>query len=251
MANETKDLKAWRFKNNEVDLVEEHIIIDANIKLVINDNIERNFTVSPRDLKEFTIGYMLGEGFITSPDDIKEINIKNDEINVYANLNNFDTSKELILCSDKSGGLRFEVDKVEKVESNLKIKSQDILDNLIRLKENAEIWERTGGCHIAGIVYENKIMTCEDVSRHVALDKIIGKASIEKIDFNNSYIVYSGRMPADMMIKISRLKIPIVASNAAPMYSGYKIAKESNITMLGFVRGNRFNLYTCPERIIF
>ena len=56
-------------------------------------------------------------------------------------------------------------------------------------------------------------------------------------------------MPADMLIKVIRVKIPIIISNAAPAASGYEVAKKGNITMVGFVRGNRFNLYTSPERI--
>ncbi len=56
-------------------------------------------------------------------------------------------------------------------------------------------------------------------------------------------------MPADMLIKIARVGIPIISSNAAPTTSGYSVASEAGITMVGFVRGERFNIYTCPERI--
>lgn len=56
-------------------------------------------------------------------------------------------------------------------------------------------------------------------------------------------------MPADMLIKVIRVGIPIIISNAAPAASGYEIAKKGNITMVGFVRNNRFNLYSAPQRI--
>lgn len=56
-------------------------------------------------------------------------------------------------------------------------------------------------------------------------------------------------MPADMLIKVIRVGIPIIISNAAPATSGYEIAKKGNITMVGFVRNNRFNLYSAPQRI--
>ncbi len=57
-------------------------------------------------------------------------------------------------------------------------------------------------------------------------------------------------MPADMLIKIARVGIPIIASNAAPTSSGFAVAEEARVTMLGFVRGERFNIYTHPHRII-
>lgn len=56
-------------------------------------------------------------------------------------------------------------------------------------------------------------------------------------------------MPSDMVIKIIRVGIPILISNAAPSNSGYEIAEKGNVTMIGFVRGNRFNIYTNPNRI--
>jgi formate dehydrogenase accessory protein FdhD len=57
-------------------------------------------------------------------------------------------------------------------------------------------------------------------------------------------------MPADMLIKIARVGIPVLASNAAPTTSGYAVAQEAGVTMVGFVRGDRFNIYTHPQRII-
>lgn len=246
----TKKILAIKYKDEISESKEEEVIIDSKIKILINEDIERSFTVLYSDLKEFTIGYLLGEGFVESLEDIEEIAIDDKTIKVKADLKDLDFKNNLILTSDKSGGLKLKTDEIKTVKSNLKVSSKEILNNLIRLKDNAEIWQKTGGCHIAGIVNNNKIITCEDVSRHVALDKVIGLASLKKIDLNNSYIVYSGRMPADMMIKVSRMNIPIVASNAAPMLSGYEVAKKANITMLGFVRGNRFNLYTGKERII-
>ena len=117
------------------------------------------------------------------------------------------------------------------------------------LKENAKIWQETGSVHVAQLIYKDKKIIREDVSRHVAVDKVIGAAFKLNYDLTQSYVTYSGRMPADMLIKVIRVGIPIIISNAAPAASGYEVAKKGNITMVGFVRGNRFNLYTAPERI--
>lgn len=117
------------------------------------------------------------------------------------------------------------------------------------LKENAKIWQEPGSVHVAQLIYKNKSIIREDVSRHVAVDKVIGAAFKSGYDLTQSYITYSGRMPADMLIKVIRVGIPIIISNAAPAASGYEIAKKGNITMVGFVRNNRFNLYSAPQRI--
>ena len=83
----------------------------------------------------------------------------------------------------------------------------------------------------------------------MAVDKVIGAAAKEGYDFSKCYISYSGRMPADMLIKVIRVGIPIIISNAAPASSGIDVASAGNITMIGFVRDNRFTVYTSPERV--
>ena len=94
------------------------------------------------------------------------------------------------------------------------------------LKENAKIWQETGSVHVAQLIYKNKSIIREDVSRHVAVDKVIGAAFKSGYDLTQSYITYSGRMPADMLIKVIRVGIPIIISNATPAASGYEIAKK-------------------------
>ena len=112
-------------------------------------------------------------------------------------------------------------------------------------------WQKTGGTHVAGIVYKNKFIVKEDVSRHVAVDKVIGYGILNNFDLNECYIIYSGRMPANMVKKLSNTDIPLLASNAAPMASGIDYGKKSNVTIVGFLRGKRFNVYTNPKRILF
>ena len=109
-------------------------------------------------------------------------------------------------------------------------------------EQDGIVQERKGDCQHERIIRE-------DVSRHVAVDKVIGAAAERGYDFSKCYITYSGRMPADMLIKVIRIGVPIIISNAAPAGSGYDVAKTGNITMIGFVRGDRFTIYTAPERV--
>ena len=101
------------------------------------------------------------------------------------------------------------------------------------------------------MVYGDQFITREDVSRHVAVDKVIGAAAKAGFDLSKCYVCYSGRMPADMVIKMTRVGVPILASNAAPANSGYNIAKKGNVTLVGFLRGERCNIYNNQNRVIF
>jgi len=234
----------------DVSHMTEIIVCDEDIELIINEQVSRSFSISPSHLKEFAVGYLLGEGLATSTDDITRVEVQGNTINVEIDLEDFDLRKELIVGSDCFGGWRRKIEMVDKVESDFQISKESIFDAFVKLKDSAKTWKETGGTHVAGMVYEDNFISVEDISRHVAVDKLIGTAALNKYDLSRCFVVYSGRMPADMMIKIARMGIPIIASNAAPTSSGVTVAKESGVTMIGFVRGDRFNIYSSPERII-
>lgn len=244
-----KRVNAIRFEGKPSNVVET-IVNDEEIEMTINDSVSRRFSISPNSLREFTVGYLLGEGLTGSADNITNISIEENVINAEIDLVDFDIRKELVVGSDCFGGWRTKIEFIGKVESDFTISKEALIDAFDKLKKAAKVWQETGGTHVAGLVYKDDFIAMEDVSRHVAVDKVIGAAALENYDFSQSYIVYSGRMPADMLIKIARVGIPIIASNAAPTSSGFAVAEEARVTMLGFVRGERFNIYTHPHRII-
>ncbi|MDD1775552.1 MAG: formate dehydrogenase accessory sulfurtransferase FdhD [Methanobacterium sp.] len=245
----TREVEALRVQE-DITPQEEIIVCDEEIELFINEQVSRRFSISPSHLKEFAVGYLLGEGLAGSVDDITQVDVQENRINVEIDLDDFDIRKELVVGSDCFGGWRRKIEMVDHVESDFQISKEDIINSFVKLKDSAKVWKATGGTHIAGIVYKDNFISIEDVSRHVAVDKVIGAAALERFDLSRSFIVYSGRMPADMMIKIARVGIPIIASNAAPTSSGYSVAQESGVTMIGFARGDRFNVYSSPQRVL-
>ncbi|MBZ9570209.1 formate dehydrogenase accessory sulfurtransferase FdhD [Methanobrevibacter sp. TMH8] len=247
----TDNVKASFYKNGAYIDKEEEIVADETITVVINETLTRSFSISPNSLEDFTVGYMLGEGIIETVDNIEKLEVNGNKITATVNLEDFDIMKELIVGSDCFGGWRTKIDLINKVESDFKVSGEEILENIEKIREKATTWEKTGGTHVAGLVNneKDKFISREDISRHVAVDKVIGASAREKLDFKNSYIVYSGRMPADVLIKLARVGIPLIASNAAPTLSGYTVADEANITMIGFAREDKFNVYTHPEHL--
>jgi len=249
MAQMYEELSAIKV-NDTTQKVMEKVVKDAEIELIANKTLTRKFSISPDSLKEFALGYLRGEGLIRSLENVKDISIEENTIHVQVDMEDFDIVQELVVGSDCFGGWRQKIEFVDKVESDFTLDRDTITQSLVKLKNKATTWQETGGAHVAALIYKDKFLVKEDVSRHVAVDKVIGAGLMEGVDFKNSYIAYSGRMPADMLIKIARVGIPVLASNAAPTTSGYAVAQEAGVTMVGFVRGDRFNIYTHPERII-
>ena len=255
--------------------IEENTVEDEYTYLFIDYLPPRKFSTYPKDLEDFAIGYCLGEGLIKDYSDIKEIKVDGTNILVTTTLSH-DPEEDLeqegivqerkgncehaCVCrlleyqgvnSDNAGGIRSELKSIDPILSDLKIDATQIIKDIQHLTDEAKIWQKTAGVHVAQLKYGDEIIIREDVSRHVAVDKVIGAASKENYDFSKCYISYSGRMPADMLIKVIRVGIPIIISNASPASSGVDVAEAGNITMVGFVRNNRFTVYTAPERIDF
>lgn len=268
-----RKFEAIQWKAGQQRTIEERTVDDEYTYLFIDFLPPRKFTTYPIDLEDFTIGYCLGEGLIKDYSDIESIKVEGTNVLVSTRLSHVpeeDLEQEGIVqerkgncehacvcrlleyngvLSDNAGGIRSELKTIEKNTSDLTIDARDIIEDMEYLKENALIWSKTASVHVAQLVYQDKRIIREDVSRHVAVDKVIGAAAREGYDFSQCYITYSGRMPADMLIKVIRVGIPIIISNAAPAGSGIDVALAGNITMIGFVRGDRFTIYTAPERV--
>lgn len=242
--------KAQNYKNGKINYVTEKVVKDSTITLTINNEISRNLSAIEDSLEEFAVGYLFNENMVKSLEDIEKIEINENHINVEIDDKLLKT-KETVLCSDSSGGWRSKIKEIEPISSDFQVEADELINRIEELKNNAQIWQATGGTHVAGIVYKNNFIVKEDVSRHVAVDKVIGYGILHNYDLSNSYVIYSGRMPADMVIKIVRAGIPVLASNAAPTYSGCETAKKGNVTLVGFLRGQRFNVYNNKNRIIF
>ncbi len=243
-------IDAIKYKNGKTENVEEKVVLDETVTLTINNDISRSLSAIEDSLEEFAVGYLFNENMVKSMDDIKKIEVDGNQIKAEIDDTLLKTN-ETVLCSDSAGGWRSKIKHVNPVESDFQVHVSELIDRIEELKNNAEIWQATGGTHVAGIVFEDQFIVKEDVSRHVAVDKVIGYGILHGFDLSRCYVIYSGRMPADMVIKMTRAGVPILASNAAPANSGYNIAKKGNITLVGFLRGQRCNIYNNQNRVIF
>jgi len=96
----------------------------------------------------------------------------------------------------------------------------------------------------------NIIGFAEDVGRHNAVDKAVGEALLKGADFSKLILACTGRLSSEMVLKAIRLNIPVLASIAAPTDAGISLARKAGLTLIGFVRGRRMNIYSMPERVV-
>ena len=240
-----REVKCYR----EGKEVREKVAEEKNLRVTINGVIVADAKLSPSDEEEFALGYCVSEGLIKDPATIQGIEIDGSQAKVEVK-GDFETDYEKYISTDCMSGWRVR-SKAENVhvDSDLVIEAQEIFNNMRELQKRSRKWKETGGLHSVGLVTPEQFVVREDVSRHVALDKALGFGIREKVDFSRSYILTTGRLPGDMVIKVARMGVPIIASRTAPISSGIECAQNTNLTLIGFVRGKRMNIYTHPERI--
>src|ERR1700686_1524060 len=120
------------------------------------------------------------------------------------------------------------------------------------LREGQGVFDRTGGLHAAGLFSASGKLLCvrEDVGRHNAVDKVVGRALLDgNLPASTSVLVVSGRAGYEIVQKSISAGIPVLAAVGAPSSLAVALAREFNQTLVGFLRGDRFNVYAAPERL--
>jgi FdhD protein len=121
-----------------------------------------------------------------------------------------------------------------------------------RLREGQGVFERTGGLHAAGLFNSKGLLLYlrEDIGRHNAVDKVVGRALLDgALPATTSVLVVSGRAGYEIVQKSISAGIPMLAAVGAPSSLAVALAQEFNQTLVGFLRGDRFNVYAGPERL--
>ncbi len=234
----------------EGKIIKDYVAVERELRLIVNDRPVARVKISPGFEEEFALGYCFGEGLIKRPEQVKKVDVRGNTVFVKATAS-FDLTYDNYILSDCVSGWRARIETEDVwVTSDLRVPAKEIYENMIKLRKHSKVWRKTGGVHSVALAGEEHFFLVEDVSRHVALDKVIGLGIKEEVDFGKSYILSSGRLPGDMVIKVARVNLPIIASRTAPLSSGIECAKETNLTLAAFVRGRGMNIYTHPQRII-
>jgi FdhD protein len=246
----------------EAQRVADYVAEEKPLRMFLNETRYGTIFCSPSNLKELAVGHVLSQRIISQIEEIEEINLDQTENCCCLKLKpEIDLRKRLDLsasfsrvflsvCTDKTPSKSLK--KLPKIRSDLNVKAETILSSVNNLNLAAETFQRTGGVHAASIHKENGsvVAFAEDVGRHNAVDKVIGAAALGKIEFSKCFLALSGRLTGDLVLKAVNVGFPIVASLAAATDSGIKLANAADLTLVGFVRGKRMNVYSSPERII-
>lgn len=238
------------YKNNEEDL----IILEYPFTIFIDDEEIITLLCSPKSLKYLALGFLYSEGFIEDYSAIKNIKIDEEQGRAYVELNVRKTfneklqGKRTITSGCGKGTVFYNVldsFKSKKITNTIEIESNEIVELMRNFNKDSELFKSTGGVHACAISDKYGIIYFEeDIGRHNALDKVLGKALVENMDLRDKIILTSGRISSEMLIKAAKRGVPVVVSRSAPTSLAIDMARELNITLIGFVRGEKMNIYS-------
>lgn len=222
------------------------IVIERELRIILNGSHLATASLMPGMEREFVTGYLFGQGFIKTIQDILSLVVEGTAASVTlpdkAAATAGTTSYRIV-----SGGGRtaFADAALPKIQSGLRLEKDAVFRAMNRLFEIATVYKETEGVHAAGIFNPGAEPVCvvEDIGRHNCLDKAIGYALLNDIDCGNSFVVSTGRMASEMVTKLCRAGFPVAATKTAVTDKGREIALAGGMTLIGFVRdtGTRIN----------
>lgn len=235
--------------NSEDDIV----IREYPFTIFIDDEEIVTLLCSPNSLRYLTIGFLYSESFIESYSAIDNIQIDEENGRAYVKLNirkvfNEKLQGKRTITSGCGKGTVFynvlDSFKSKKITNEIHVRSDEIVDLMRRFNNRSSLFQSTGGTHACSICNKSDIIYFEeDIGRHNAVDKALGRALEEGIDLSDKIVLTSGRVSSDMLIKAAKGEIPVVVSRSAPTSLAVDMARELNITLVGFVRGEKMNIY--------
>lgn len=248
-----------RYRNGVFSTGEDLIIREVPVTLVLNNSEFATMVCSPCDLKEMAVGFLYSEGLLQQPADLKSITVNEASKTIRVEIAGETLLEErfvkrLVTTSCTRGpSLYFfnSARRVVPVSTDIKITPGELFFLCDEVEKISSLFKATGGSHSAALCVNEKIIVFfEDVGRHNAVDRVLGRCLLDNITMSDKILVFSGRISSEILIKVAKMGVPLIAARSAPTELAVNLAKEFGITIIGFIRTNKFNIYSHESRVI-
>ena len=257
-----------RKQDGTLEYHRDELTIEEPLEIRILDKTVATTMRTPGHDEELAAGFLLSEAIVRTRDEIEKFSRPGSARN-----------RENIIVVDLAGGTKVKLNSAQRfgtISSSCGLCGKESIDAIRqnfppvtstsfridvapflslpdKLRANQSEFSRTGGIHAAGIFAANgeAQIVREDIGRHNAIDKVIGRAFLDrKLPLDRHLLLVSGRASFEIMQKALAAGIPIVASVSAPSTLAMQFARESNQTLIGFLRPPSFNIYSHVERVV-
>jgi len=250
--------KAIQYERYEFKKWEHHdaeTIVEAPVSLTVNGAVWLSFMCTPVNLEALSVGFLYNEGIIEAMDEVADVRVceHGDNVDVWLN-HPAEQPTSWRRTSGCTGGITA-VDLLAKpnisFDANRFRVQPDAVGKLVEmLFESQALYRETGGVHTSALSDGEKILlSAEDIGRHNTLDKIAGLCLMNNVWPENRILITTGRISSEMLQKAARLQVPILISRTSPSSLSIEMAERYGITLIGYARKHRFNVYSNGGRV--
>ncbi|MDD5288595.1 MAG: formate dehydrogenase accessory sulfurtransferase FdhD [Dehalococcoidales bacterium] len=256
-----KKLPILRINEGKASEVEDTVVAEHSATIFLNNQQVVTVLCSPVKLDYLAIGFLLSEGLIKTKEDVLKTSVSGDESKsqVYVEakaggkIRNIDTPQMVIASSGGKfipSGVSYEGIE-QKITSKIKITPAEIIALMEKFHRRSPVFTATGGVHSVALCdNENVLAFSDDIGRHNTMDRLFGECLMKGISAGDHIVITSGRVSSEIMSKVARRSVPIIMSVSAPTDVAVELADRLSITLIGFVRGNKMNVYTHNWRVV-
>jgi FdhD protein len=259
------DIPIIRYENGQHASTHDNVAAEEPLEIFINDKPFHMTMRLPGEEIPLAVGFLFTEGLINLIDEVLTVShckdVSSNRINIYLKVSQNNSSSPLLtrrspsysscgICGkDLISDLSMSLPKIGKTIAITFPRLAKLQDMLMK---DQQIFRNTGGTHAAGIFNEAGTLLglSEDIGRHNALDKAIGKILLTRKTAEAKILILSSRLSYEMVTKAARLGIEIITGVSSATSLAIDLAQNVEMTLIGFHRGQRGNIYTCSERII-
>jgi len=249
-----------RFEAGEACSAADRVVTEIRLELDINDGEARLAMLClPQDLEALAVGFLLGEGVLRRVEDLEQVQLSASEPKV---LIRGDLDAEALEALHRrwtwgsgcgGGGTSRELTRPALLPAGAgpTVSPEKLLQLTNEFHRGTVLWRQTGGVHACALADgERVLLSAEDVGRHNAFDKIMGMAAMKGIPVSDKLVLTTGRLSAEIVSKAASCGVPILASRSAVTSLAVALARRFGLTLVGFVRGGRLNVYTGYHRVV-
>lgn len=250
--------KAIHYERYEFKKWESHdaeTIVETPVSLTVNGQAWITFMCTPVDLEALAVGFLFNEGIIQGMDEVIDARVceHGDNVDVWLN-QSVQQPASWRRTSGCTGGVTA-VDLLAKPDISFNGNQPNVppeaIGHLVEmLFEAQELYRETGGVHTSALCDGEKVLlSAEDIGRHNTLDKIAGMCLINNVWPETRILITTGRISSEMLQKAARLSAPILISRTSPSSLSIEMAERYGITLIGYARTHRFNVYSNLQRV--
>lgn len=234
-------------RDGKVEVQSEEVLAEHSVTICLNGTPAGNVTCIPEHLELLVLGRLLTEGLLFSMQDVTGLEITEDAAQVRVQLANSNAAlpAQTLLRGNSTGNDAYAVSRQMQPVVPIPWKPEWIFALADHFAAGTPLHEITWATHSCILAQDDRILfTCEDISRHNALDKVIGYALMNGIPLSRCTVYSSGRIPTDMAAKAIRAGIPILASKASPTSAAVRLAHQHQLTLICAARRDRMKLFS-------